>query len=104
HDPPPQPWTPGHRVVGVRDIEHSLFDQVDDLAVERGLDTVGDVPGNLFLQMNRSLADRCVERHRVPDRLWGSLRSPDDLHQWNDVRRVEGMADDRALRMPALGL
>ena len=29
HDPPAQPGTPRHRIVGVGDVEHALTDQVD---------------------------------------------------------------------------
>ena len=104
HDAPAQSRAPRHCVVGVGDVEHALADQVDNLAVERRLEAVGHVPGQLLLQMNRLLSDRGVERHRVSDRLRGGRRPTDDLHEGNDMRRIERVADHGPLRTPALGL
>src|SRR2546430_7986600 len=48
HDAPSQPRAVAHRVVRVLDAQHVLLNQVHDLAVERGLEAVGDVTGQLL--------------------------------------------------------
>ena len=64
--------------VRVFDAQYALFDKVKHFAVERGLKTVGDVPGKLLLQMDRPLADRSVEadrlRHRITPLAAGEMR------------------------------
>src|SRR5207237_5375846 len=55
------------------------------------------VPDNLPAQMDGSFADRSVERHRLPDRLWRRYGTSDDLDQRDKVRRIEWMADDATL-------
>src|SRR5712675_136856 len=89
HDPPSQSRSPGNHGVHVRHVHNTLSDQVDDLSLERGLQPIGNVPDNLPAQMDGSFADRSVERHRLPDRLWRRYGTSDDLDQRDKVRRIE---------------
>ncbi len=50
HDPPTQPRTPRHRIVGVGDVKDALTDQVDDLAVQRRLQRLATSPGSSFFK------------------------------------------------------
>src|SRR6185436_2398175 len=44
HDAPTQPWSPADRGIRIGDIQHALLDEMNDLPIERGLETIGDVP------------------------------------------------------------
>ena len=67
HDSPPQPWPPTHGGIGIRDIQYALLDEIDDFTIERGLQAVSDVSNDFLANMNRFLADRCVEGDRPLD-------------------------------------
>jgi hypothetical protein len=69
HDTPPQPWPPTHCCIRVSNIEHTLLDEVHDFAIEGALQTIRDVADNLFTDMDRFLANRCVESDRLLDSL-----------------------------------
>src|SRR5215469_8921437 len=77
HDSPPQPWTPAHGIVGLRGTDHALLDEIQNLLVERQLQTVRDVTWDFLAKMNRLLADGCIECHRLFDGLGRSFNAPD---------------------------
>src|ERR1700719_3384310 len=104
HETPTQSRSPAHRGIRVRNAEHILLDQVDNLAIESSLKTVRDMADHFFLHVNRSLADRGIERHRTLDCLSRCLFATDDLNQRNEVWRIEGVSDHAALGMFALRL
>ena len=104
HDAPSQPGAVAHRVVRVLDAQHVLLNQVHDLAVERGLEAVGDVTGQLLPEVHGLLADRRIELHRPLDGARGRLHAADHFHQRNDVRRIERMSHQAALGVRALRL
>ncbi|GAA3475979.1 hypothetical protein GCM10018966_005060 [Streptomyces yanii] len=79
---------------------HALDDEVDRLAEECGLQPVGDETRHLLAQHARLLAERRVEVDGALHGLQTGLLAPDDLHQRNEVRRVEGMADDESSGLP----
>src|ERR1700735_832189 len=37
HNTPPQPWSPTHCRIPVRNIDHALVDEIHDFTIERGL-------------------------------------------------------------------
>src|SRR3954471_5318466 len=94
HDTPSQAGTPTDGGICVGDVEHALTDEVDDLAIQRSLQTIGHMADHFFADMDRFLADGSVKRDRLLHRLCRGLFSSDDLDQRNDVRRVEWMTDD----------
>ena len=61
---PAQARAVGDRGVDVGDGRDAALDQRVGLLPQRGLQPVGDVPGQLLAQPDRPLADRGVERHR----------------------------------------
>src|SRR5271154_7447758 len=104
HEAPAQSRSPTHRCIRVRDAEYVLVDQVHDLAIEGRLQTVRDMADHFLLHVNRSLADRGIERHRTLDCLSRCLFATDDFNEGDEVRRIEGMSDHAALGMFALRL
>ena len=104
HHAPAKPRSIADGGVRVLDAQHALLDEVEHLPIERRLQAVGHVPGKLLPQMNRLLADRRIERHRLLDRFRRCLGAAHHFHQRNDVRRVERMADEDALGVLALRL
>ena len=57
HDTPTQSRSPAHRGIRVRNAEHVLLDQVDNLAIKSGLKTVRDMADHLFSHVNGPLTD-----------------------------------------------
>src|SRR4051794_17891661 len=101
HHTPAQAWPPAHGGICVGHVEHALTDEVDDLAIQRSLQTIGDMADHFFTDMDRFLADGSVKRDRLLHCLCRGLFSSDDLDQRNDVRRVKWMTDDATLGMHA---
>src|ERR1700733_16007187 len=104
HKAPTESRSPAHRCIRIRDAEYVLVDQVYDLAIEGRLQTVRDMAAHFLLYVNRSLADRGIERHRALDCLSRCLFATDDLNQRNEVWRIKGMSDHAALGMFAMRL
>src|SRR5262245_5737447 len=104
HYAPPWAGAVAHRCIGVLDAQHALLNQIEHFAIERGLKAIRHVPGQFFVETNRPLADRCVERHRPQDRVGRRFRAADDFDERNDVRRIERMADEDTLGVRAVGL
>src|ERR1700758_5376182 len=69
HQAPTQSRSPAHGHLRVSDIQYTLLDEINDLAVKRRLEAVRPVADNLFSNMDWLLADRSVERKRPLDRL-----------------------------------
>jgi hypothetical protein len=57
HDTPTQSRSPAHRGIRVRDAQHVLLHEGDNLAIESGLKTVRDMADHLFSHVNGSLSD-----------------------------------------------
>src|SRR5262245_36246558 len=79
HDAPAQAWTPGEGSIDVGGAHHTLGDKVVDLARQRTLQAVGDVPRHFLVEAYRPLSDRGVELRCAPDCLFGGLGSADDF-------------------------
>src|SRR5215813_6536381 len=54
---------------------------------------------HFFLDVNRILAGKAIEIHRLADRLRRSPGTANHLDQRNEMGRIERMADDAALRV-----
>ncbi|MNT25448.1 hypothetical protein D3C72_1609670 [compost metagenome] len=102
HDAPAKPGPPAHRVIRVGHTEHPLLDEIQHFAIQRRLESVRDMPGDLLAQENRPLTDGLIERHRLID---GRRRCHCAAHNFNErhnVRGIERMSDDAAFRMLTL--
>ncbi len=86
--------------VDVGNARDPLIDQVERLAPQRGLQAIGDVALDLPLDMDRLLADGGVEGERLLDGLRRGVFSAYHFDQRDQVRRVEGMAQDDAAGVP----
>src|SRR5204862_7139904 len=75
HYAPAKPRPIANGRISVLDAQHTLLNEIKHLAVECGLKAVSHMPGKLLLQMNRFLADRGIERHRLLEGLRCRLSS-----------------------------
>src|SRR5262249_34957200 len=65
HHSPTQTRSPAHGDVGISNVQHTLLNEVHDLAIQSSLQTVRDMTHNLFLDVNRLFANGGVERKRT---------------------------------------
>src|SRR3984957_12171823 len=96
---PAQSWPMRDRGVDVSDAGDTGLHEVERLLPQRCLQAVGDVARDLSAQMDRVLAYRAIEVQRSLDRIQRSLFAAAHLDEWNEVRRVERMAEHDALRV-----
>ena len=99
HDAPAQTRPPGQGGVDVGGADDAFGNEVIDLARQRGLQAVGDMPRHFLVDAHRPLPDRRIKFAGAPDRLFGSLGTADDFGQRDQVRRIERMSDDASLGM-----
>ena len=69
HQRPAQAGAVGDRRIHIGDRHHAFRHQMNGLAPERDLQAVGDVGAHFLLDVDRMLAERAVEFHRLRDRL-----------------------------------
>ena len=98
----PGPWGDGG--VDVGDGGDALLHEVERLLPEGRLQAVGDVAFGLAAQADGMLADGAVEGHGAIDGVGRGPDAADDLHKRDEVRRVEGVAEDDAPGVGAAGL
>src|SRR5271163_3281032 len=98
HDSPSEPGTPTECRVDVGDADDALAHQMIDLPGQGRLQPVGNMSRHLLVKADSSLAQARVESGGTLDRFLGRLRSPDNLDKRDQVRRVERVRDDAALR------
>src|SRR4051812_3775652 len=99
HDAPTQARAPAQRGVDVRSADDAFGDEVIDLPRQRRLQTIGHMAGHFLAQPDGLLPQACVELGGARNRRFRGLRAANDLDQRDQVRRIEGMADDTALGM-----
>jgi len=99
HDAPAQARAPGEGGVDVGGAHNALGNEVVNLARQRGLQTIGDVTRQFLVDAHRALPDRRIKFGCTPNRFFRSFGSADDLDQWDQVRRIERMADHAPLGM-----
>lgn len=68
------------------------------------LQPIGDMPRHLAADVNRPLADLCVEGERPSDSLETGLLAADHLDQRHQMRRVKRVTDDAAFGVAAIDL
>ena len=71
---------------------------------QRRLQPVGDVAEHLLTELDRMLADRAIEGETPLDRLGRGRVAAGHLDQWDQMRRVERMAEHDALGMMGTGI
>ena len=98
HQRPAQAGAVGDGRVDVADAGYPLVNEVKGLAPQRGLQAVGDVTSDLAPYMNGALAQRRVEIHGTLDAVWRGGIATTHFHQRDQVRRIERMTQNHALR------
>src|ERR1700730_17244823 len=98
HYAPANAGSVAHGNIRIRHAEDPLLHEVEHFLVKRRLETIGHMARKRLVQTHRLLADTRVERHRALDRGFRGLGSAHNLHQGNDMRRVERVTHDTALR------
>src|SRR3984957_14004447 len=96
---PAQPRPMRDRGVDVSDARDTGLYEAERLLPQRRLKAVGDVARDLSAQMDRVFAHRAIEVQRSLDRVQRGLFAAAHLDEWNEVRRVERMAEHDALRV-----
>jgi len=92
HNAPAQARAPAQGGVDVGGAHHTLGDKVINLAAQRRLQTVGDMPRHFLVEAHRPLPDRRIKFRSAPDRRFRGLCPADDLDQRDQVRRIERWA------------
>ena len=77
---------------------------VDRFAEHCPLQSVGDVTEDFLVQADRGLAEALVERLCPFQSLRAGQRAARHFHQRDQVRRVEGMAQNHPFGMPTVAL
>ena len=85
----------------VRSADDPLGNEVVNLPRERRLQAIGHVPRHFLAQPDGLLPQPRVEFRGAVNGRFRGLRAADDLHQRDQVRRIERMADDAALGVQA---
>src|SRR5215510_6829455 len=79
HHAPAKPGPIADGGISILHAQDALLDQIEHLAVECGLQSVGHMSGKLPFQMDRLLADRSIEADRLLNRIRRGLVAADDL-------------------------
>ncbi len=93
------------RRVDILNRRDAPLHEVESLAPQRRLKTIGDMALDFAPDANRLLADRLVEGQRLLDGMFGCQAAADHLDQRYQMRRIERMtisAHGIILRMVAL--
>ena len=96
HNAPTQARAPAQGGVDVGGADDAIGNKVINLARQRGLEAVGDVARHFLVEAHRPLPDRRIKFRRASDRLFRGLCPAHDLHQRDQMGRVEWMGDDAA--------
>jgi len=99
HCGPPQARPGPHGLVDVFDAGHPGCDQMDRFAPDGGLQPVGDMAGHLPFDPDCGLADGFIEPDGAIDDSRSRQIVAHHLDQRDQVRRIEGMAEDEARRI-----
>src|SRR5215467_9825619 len=85
HNTPAKTWTVTHCIVGVAHTQYTVLNQIHDLFVECGLESIPYVTRKFFVQKNRLLSNPRIERDCCLNCFRRSLRSANYFYQRNDV-------------------
>ncbi|ALE77350.1 hypothetical protein WY02_01420 [Pseudonocardia sp. AL041005-10] len=86
---------PGDHAVELGGGDHTVTDEGDGLAEQRRLQPVADEAVHLLVDLDRVLADRAQELRGPRDAVARGALPGDELHQRQDVRRVERVRDEQ---------
>ena len=104
HQCPAHAGPVGDGNIHVFDTGHTGIDQMHRLAPHGGLQAVGKMTGHFAVDADRLLAAAIIEIERPINGSSIGLRAADHLDQRHQVGRIEGVADDVALRPFAANL
>ncbi len=96
HYSPTQPRSPAHGGVRISDVQYTLLDEIHDLAIQSGLESIRDVADNFFSDMDRLLANRGIKRDRALDGFRCCLCACHNLDQGDHMRRIERVGRSRS--------
>src|ERR1700691_748526 len=99
HEAPAQARSPAQCGICIRSADHAFGNKIVNFTCEGGLQTIGDMPRHLLAYSNRPSSNGLVEFRDALNRLFRGLRAPHDFDQWDEMGRIEGMADYATLGM-----
>ena len=93
-----------NRRINIGDACDVVLHERERFTPESRLQAVGDMPVDLFTNVDRMFSDGTIKREGALDRTRRGCLTADDLDERNKVRRIEGMGDHAPLRMHAAAL
>ena len=96
HERPAQACAKADRIVDFAGGGHPVVDQVQGLAPQRFEQTVGDKTRHFLAHVQRTHAQGFIHLDRRVYGLGCRVLAADDFNQWQQVNRVEWMADHAA--------
>ena len=104
HEGPPESGAEHDRRINLFRGRDAVGDEMKRFTPQGFLQPVRNVPGDLMLDVQGSHPQPPVEGTRLLDGAGFGALTRDDLDQGQQVDRIEGMADQHALGMPAARL
>ena len=102
HQRPAQARALADRRIDVGDRCNAFRHQMHRFPPQRRLQAIREVARHFLADLDRVLADGPVEGHRRGDRLRAALGAAHHLDQRDQMRRVEGVANQHPFRMRAI--
>src|SRR6266436_3676385 len=99
HEPPTQAWSPAQCGIRIGGTDDAFGNKIVNFPSKGGLQTIGDVPRHLLTHSNRPPSNGLVEFRDPLNGLFGGLGATHDFDQWNQMGRIERMADYATLGM-----
>src|SRR5580692_170180 len=101
HEAPTQARSPAQCRVYIGGADDAFGNKIVNLPREGGLQTICDMPRHLLTHSNRPPPDAVVEFGDALNSLFGGLGATHDFDQWDQMRRIEGMANYATLGVGA---
>src|SRR5271154_624595 len=101
HEAPTQTRSPAQCGIRIGGADNAFGNKIVNLPTKGGLQTIGHMPRHLLTHSNRPPTNGLVEFRDALNGLFGGLGATHDFDQWDEMGRIEGMADDATLGMRA---
>src|SRR6266403_52444 len=99
HEAPTQARSPAQGGIHIGGADDAFGDKIVNFSRKGGLQTIGNMSRHLLAYSNRPPSNALIEFRDPLDRFFGGLGATNDFDQWNQVGRIERMADDTTLGM-----
>src|SRR5262245_23400993 len=97
HNTPAKSWAVTDSVVRIANTQHAVLNQIHDLFVKCGLESITDVTWKFLVQENRLLSNRGIKSNCSLNCSSRGLRATHDFNQRDDVWRIERVTNQNSL-------